>query len=542
MKMSIRYIILACLLTNSLFAQVIDQDTLNVDQVEVVKSFDAKLKDAEMIKIKPKLVIGQKQSYEYDYNITVAPLDIDYPLPTLKPLAMEKETAEDINHLYAKLGYGTMEAAYAYVSYQMISDDQFDINVYGQYDRNRGINNSIDYAKGGLIGSYRLFDNSKLSFDLNGGYEQTLPELYANSSNHEYFKNVPISGKIGLSNLELSSSGFDYEVEIGTDYINHLNDNEDNASDYNEITHFTAINLAKHFDQFSLMLASDAFAITKDGSFEDKVNYGISISPGTRYKTDNFTIKAAANLFWDKGDLYAYPDVLAEVSLMEHSLMVYAGVNQERSSNSRYSHNTINPLIKSDIENINSTITKKHFIGAKGKLFNLLTYHINGGYKDIDNLALYNLKKLTYDYQYAQATSVYLDADVSFKLSDDINLGCNIVKDFYDIDLSSTINNLPSFRLATYANIKLLDDQLHILPRLIVGDNIEELILDEAGNEISYVNGNGLFDLNIEVSYYPLKHIGLWVRGNDIFDNQYQRLGIIKSVGRYIQGGVSIKF
>jgi len=57
---------------------------IEVDQVEVIKAFEAKLEDAKKISIQPKIKPIIPVEKTYDYNITIVPLSIEYPDPVIK--------------------------------------------------------------------------------------------------------------------------------------------------------------------------------------------------------------------------------------------------------------------------------------------------------------------------------------------------------------------------------------------------------------------------------------------------------------------------
>ena len=84
------------------------QEGLETGNLEVLKAFEVKLQEANLISVSPVIqpVIPVKKSY--DYQITIVPITLEYPAPALKPIAMTADNEfEHFDH-YIKGSYGTL--------------------------------------------------------------------------------------------------------------------------------------------------------------------------------------------------------------------------------------------------------------------------------------------------------------------------------------------------------------------------------------------------------------------------------------------------
>ena len=87
-KINLKYILILFFSFSSivLFAQ--DED-LESGSVEIIRSFDARLLDSEKINLNPSLPAVDTSSKRQRYNIPIQTLDIKYPPPRIRPLALQ---------------------------------------------------------------------------------------------------------------------------------------------------------------------------------------------------------------------------------------------------------------------------------------------------------------------------------------------------------------------------------------------------------------------------------------------------------------------
>ena len=79
---------------NLLFASVygqVDSTKLDIKQVEVVKSFEANLEQANIVVVKPVSPAQKVFNPKYEYDISIVPLELKAPDPQIKPLAMNPD-------------------------------------------------------------------------------------------------------------------------------------------------------------------------------------------------------------------------------------------------------------------------------------------------------------------------------------------------------------------------------------------------------------------------------------------------------------------
>jgi len=272
MKKTILYIS-AFLISLSSYAQdtlITERDTIitntgkiEVDQVEVIKAFEAKLSDAKKISVAPtvKAVVPVEKTYNYD--ITIVPVDITYPDPEIKPLAMNPDAPKNVDHFFTRLGYGDLSSPYADASYQLVRGDQYDFIIdahyYGADDSEEIANRKFYESSLDIKGGYRIGENNKLTVDLGGKYDfrNLYDTLFAQSSlsvdniNRDIFD---IDTEVAFENIETNTNGLDYKVYANGGLINMKD-----RLEASEIRFGAGFNTQKAFsDRFAVVLDADA--------------------------------------------------------------------------------------------------------------------------------------------------------------------------------------------------------------------------------------------------------------------------------------------
>jgi hypothetical protein len=135
-----KYIYILFLLMPLMVSSQVEVDTvvtdsikqIQVDQVEVLKAFNATLQTATQFSLKPELKQPEKVSHSYHYTVTIVPLELEYPDPVMRPLAMKEDPPFEVKKLYAKLGYGSIKNPYADIRFNDVINDlgTFGIDVY----------------------------------------------------------------------------------------------------------------------------------------------------------------------------------------------------------------------------------------------------------------------------------------------------------------------------------------------------------------------------------------------------------------------------
>ncbi|MEM9549134.1 MAG: hypothetical protein AAGA77_24315, partial [Bacteroidota bacterium] len=474
---------------------------IEVDQVEVIKAFEANLEDAKRIYIQPKIKPVIPVDKTYNYDITIVPLRIDYPDPIIKPLAMNPDPPKSSKNFYSRLGYGNLNSPYADISYYGQRGDELEYAISGHYFAAEDVE-EIQFRKFSeselnINVGYRLGENHKLTFDFNGGYD--LRNLYDTAfvnteeilSEDEVRRNILTTrARIGISNIETTDGNFNYGLGLSGQRIQFRKNLEYSENGFG-IDLFVENQISS---TFTLYVEGDgALHSISYASGESRNRNAFTANPGLRFTVGNFQLDAAADIFIDDNQTSPFADIEASYSFLDNSLRLYAGVDQVAFGNTLWNHYQNNSFVNGFIEIDKTSLSKQYYGGLSGKLRDFLKFNFKGGYSDISNQFYYeNTPVFRLIPQYTDITNVFINANIEFNLSETIALGANVNQNFYSVEELNRLPNTPEFRYTAFSKIKLLDNKLTFSTDLNLMDKIS--FLSDNGEEIL---GNNQLDLSI---------------------------------------------
>lgn len=554
MKNTLIYILLS-VLTISLGAQdtlITERDTIitntgkiEVDQVEVIKAFEAKLSDAKRVSVSPKVKAVVPVEKKYDYDITIVPVDIAYPDPTIKPLAMNPDAAKNVDRFFTRLGYGDLSSPYADASYQYNHSDEYDFMIDAHYygaDDSEIIRNRKFYESSlGINGGYRIGENNKVTLDLNGNYDfrNLYDTLFARTvADEEFIKRdiLNIGSEISFQNIETTGGGFDYKASIRGGTISMKD-----RLDASEIRFGAGIKTKKRFsDKFSLVLDADADFYNLDfAASQNSLQRMFTIKPGVNFSIGNVTIKALADVFIDNNGVNPFIEAEANVSILDNSIQIFVGADQKVEANSLAVKYANNPFVSPLATEQRNTIAKQFYGGLRGKMRDFLSFNFATGYEIIkDQRFDRNNNGALMRQIFDDMNNVFINANVAFKINDHLTVGGIMNQNFFDPETLETVINMSAYSYNGYSKISLLNKKLVVRADINLADKI---FWREPITEI-LISGNKQLDISLGVDYYVTQNIGLWVRGNNLIDREYLMYHYYPGFGRNLLGGVTVRF
>ena len=544
------------LLPSIIFAQdtlITESDTIitntgiiEVDQVEVIKAFEAKLIDAKKISINPKIKAIVPVDKSYDYDITIVPIKIAYPDPIIKPLAMNPDPEKPSKHFFSRLGYGDLKSPYADISFHSQKGDLYDYTIsghfYGAEDSEIIRFRKFYESELNINFGYRIGENYKLNVDLSGGYDlrNLYDTVFVNSPEVLTEKDVKrnilkTKARVGIVNIEPTGGNFNYGLGLNGQRIQFDGVLESSENGFG-VDLFINNKLSPNL---TLFLKGDiGLHSIKYPSGESNDRKAFSVNPGINLSIGNFQLDAAADIFIDDFQTSPFVDIRASYSLSDNALQIYAGANQVPIANTLWNHYINNPFVSGSIPINKTTLSKQFFAGLSGKVKDLVTFNFMGGYADIKDQFYYDdVALLRLWVRHTDMTNIFINANIEFNLTENISLGANASQNFYSPVESDILPNTPEYKYSGYSKIKLLRNKLTISTDLNLMDKIS--YVDNNGTTIL---GNTQIDLSLGVDFFVTENIGLWIRGNNLLDREYLRFSNYPEFGRNLLGGIVAKF
>ncbi len=544
----LRTLIFGCFLALApgLFAQNTD---LEDNSVTVVTNFEARLTDAERVKVNPVMPAADTSSRRQTYSILPRPLSIDYPAPAIRPRAITRQQPEPINNAWVKLGGGLPNALYADASYDFSGQDNIDLGFYGNHysfnNTNKVENQRASDTKLGAEGSY-LFDQG---FAVGGGLSYDTRSRYYYGYN---FSELPADSMLSFAQDEvrqrfntfslhteifngtLTQGAFDYRAGIGL----YLMNADPSVRESNFDINIAATKWINDSNPLDVEFRAD-FTSFKDTTTQN-LNV-VSLSPSyTVVVAERVKLRAGIRLTSQEDDFDIFPNFSASAVLVDGLLNAFAGVEGNVQKNTLKSLSDYNPWINTRLRVRNSEATK-YYGGVEGT-FRGIAYRAEAGYKYLDNLALYRYQRDAegiprFDVIYDDGSQVYLQATATLPIVEDLDLNATFVQRFYSMEDEEKPWHLPSLSLNA-AGIYTL----RTLPLQLRADLFIENGLPYETPEGGVDNLNALLDLSLNAEYTITEVFGVWARVNNLLNNKRERFFQYPTIGTNFLVGASASF
>lgn len=512
------------------------QDTvgkIDIKDVTVVKSYRADVPDTDPINLDPVATTSTKQVPSYQYQISIVPYAVADPDPQIRPLALEQEEAKSPYNFYGKLGYGSMKNPFGYLGYQVVGEDLYDLNITAEYDAldNHSKISTQKYQEGklGIMGTYRVFENTYFHLDLgsmfNQRYNRNLPDPQAHNYLHTH-------GRLGIKNVEESSIGINYELNLGMHRLDVLKATS-------ETSFLSSVSIDKSLIQaLQFSLDGEVYAATDDGNLGKAKNSYFSIRPGLKWQNDRLVVHAAYDHTRSDTINHPFVDAYASYAILGDLIQLYVDVDQKTKVNNHYHQYIENRYYSIDsLHASQNTVVKNYFAGLRSNINNQVTVDARVGWKQFRNLGYFDIKSTgTYVQKYVKDLGgIALEAGAQYRPTQDISLGihADIIR-FTSTD--RTLYNYPTSSIGIDAEARFLDDKLV----LKADSKLSNAIRYQENDSVK--KGKTQVELNMEAHYHVHKHVGLWLRVNNLLNNPYERYQGNPRAGIHIVGGVVGRF
>lgn len=535
------------LITCNLIAQI------EVNQVEVIKQFEAELEDAEKINIQPILTMPKVEKRQYKYDVTIVPLSLKYPEPILKPLAMKRDEPIEESNLYFKGGYGNLNNPLFKFRGATHGDDKYEINAHIDY---YSIDNfkKVEYQEMsdlnfGLDVKYRLKDN----FQLKVGTDIDLAKRFfyftyfdKSLSTPDQLKrntnNISVYG--GIENIESINGKLDYEAGATISLINTTNfsANEQLLTLNGNVRYrfnnsfYAAFPLEVNTLRYDVKEVSNAQA-----------NFIADINPHFVYHKGKFNASLGVEFLHDKEKNRIWPTANLSYSVVGKELQAFIGTDQKKVINDLKNILEFAPWANSRFRTLNVNVAREYYGGVRGN-FTLVNYEGRVGYRQNSNQTLFtnyrvleleSSDKLSIDY--TDMTSVFVNGNIDFEVSEVLTVGGALIKNFYKPELSASAYGLLGLEVNAWGKLRLLKDKLLVKSDLYLADRSISLY-PSVNNIPQTVRGTNLFDLNFGLEIWPISKVAIFADAYNVLNNKNVRWYGYPQVGIHFNAGVIVKF
>lgn len=572
MHTSIRILYSIALLVG-MVGQAFAQPQIQGDETEFSSPFRARLAQSKKFDAQPLLpALDTTANQNQTYVVPTHLLQLSYPAPVIRPLAMPRAKADEIYNLYAKLGFGYPLSPLVELSY---FNEDIERLKYGVGVRHHSL----------LQGNLPNQTFTQTGVDVAATYfmEQGLAiggRLEGDFNTNRYYGFDPLIEGYSLSDDSMQQRFFNIGANL------HL---------FNATTNKQSVNYRADVDLYRY---SDAFgsvefniqpnvAVEKwlgKGKYRQLIRADIGISylnlvgippringvttsvtqnvflfyfhPTAHLNFGDFKARLGANLGTNAGNFYIQPDVELSYSIANGGFVPYAGAVGEVRQNSFRSFTRHNRFLVSN-PTLRHTNYLELFGGLRGSI-KKITYDIRGGYALTQDLPYFlndtlgdsggNAPFYRFRPVYDTAGIIFVRGTLDFRLLKNLVIGGTAGYQIYQTTNFERAFHLPVFESNFFLEYvfrfkqtkkKANKDSNYLTFRAEFFVNAGVPYLDE-NQEINVLNG--LYDFNLHLQYQLSPKVAMFLDLNNLIDNRNQRWYLYPQLGFNGMAGVEMRF
>lgn len=559
-------------------------DTVKTEVVEVVTKYNPKIADANKINKNPTIKLLEKsEKKKLDYTIFSAPVASTFIPKSGVVKGVDVGVKERIYNNYIAAGFGNYTSPYleAYINNSTRFESEF--GLYTKYNASfDNIENTLlDSNFSNLLASIyykkseRYFDwKVSLNTERNeynwyglpdSNYTQsTLNTIYEDQT-YNYFNFLGeidfLEAYVDKSNISASyfsdafSSNeflinFNTDLDLPIDFI---------SSKLNNLTIKTGLEFLKG-------------KFTNDYTNQNGIDYSIftaAINPEYKTTLSGFSLKLGAKVFGsfdtenEKTNFLVYPDIQVQKAIVKEYLNIYAGITGDLKTNTYKGFSEENPYISPTLFITQTSEKNNVFIGLNGVISNDLSFNVSASIKEEEDKALFvrnnsksNGVNNTYNgflikgYEYGNSFNVVYDdvksasfsAELEYDFTKKITFATNI--QFYNY---TTTNQTEAWNLPTYQTSltgKYKSNKWYATTNIFYVNERKDLLYNTTypSTASNIQTLESFVDVNLNGGYHFNDSFSVFLKLNNVLNNNYQRFANFNVQGFQALGGITYKF
>ncbi len=543
---------------------------LDPEVVNIVKPYTPTISDAFKVKETPSLNDSiSTTKKEVKYSIFSVPVASTFTPAKGKATTVEKAKPVKLYDNYATLGFGNYTSILGefYSNFELSRTDN--AGFFFQHNSSqgdiKGVKLDNKYYDTSLDANYTSRQKDA-TYRLEAGVEHQLYNWYGLPEEFAVIvdeltsqidpKQTYISGYAGGS-IALDDSFFE-RAALNVRYLTDaFSSSEFNAVLKPEFS-FPLENLTLKIDG-DIDYLNGSFNKNYQNTSDIKYSYlNAGLAPSITFVNDDLSVSlgVAAYVSLDSEnsdtDFSLYPKLNASYRLLDETVIVYGGAEGGLQQNSYYNFKEENPFIS---PTLNIAPTKKlyeGFGGVKGKLSNSVAYNIRASYGKDENRPLFQINPLRLytgleGYQYGNSFNVVYDdvntlaffGELKVEISDVFSFGIDANYYSYSTNLQEEAWNLPDLKASIFSNFSITEKLYGGASIFYVGER-KDLYTDLSITQ--KVTVDGYVDANLHFGYRFTDRLSAFVKGSNLFSNNYEKWLNYPVQGIQGLAGVTYKF
>ena len=520
------------------------------EEIEVVRPYKPVLADASKIRRSPDLTNTKPFKPNLSYSILDKRLELNSDLRQLQAQELAQKPIPVLKNNYAKAGLGNLNTGLGEAYFNTGADEALQAGVYVKHLNQSGDLKQQKFSRqqAGVFGKSiqdHITLNGELDYDRYNtyfyGFNEATPTANPNPKNQR-FGIISLKGEL-LKNFQ-DSSASDFAVKADSYMLRNRFDARENA-----IAFSTFYN--KVWNDFNIGLnGSVDITATKDAAMHFYNNI-LRANPYMKFQGKNYRVSLGVNLVQEMGSrrrTNLFPSVTAEFPVVPGYATIFGGYTGDVLKSTLRGFTTENPYLTSNVPIENALEKSNLYGGIKGNAgagfgFKAMLY-----IKTIENMPLFTNSKSTFEafdiiYDKGNSKTVGLEGEISVRASETLNLTGGVVMNSYNMATQAQAWYKPEFRLYSNAHLSF-NEKLRFDAEVVLNGSSTGLAYSFATPvpQQQTVAINSYVDLSAGAEYQFKEKLGIFLRVNNLFGNQYQRYLYYPNLGLNILGGLNYSF
>ncbi|MEJ2004443.1 MAG: hypothetical protein P8X57_05640, partial [Cyclobacteriaceae bacterium] len=491
----------------------------------------------------------ERRTEELDYFFNT----IHFPLPLLdirmRPLRMRDPLLEKTYGNYVRGGAGNFGAAYLEGYFNSKRNEKYSYGAHASYEGFSkgpvaGKNSSSSDLGAEVFGKYFT---SQVTFSGEMGYQMRNRKFYgaddviedAGSADKQRWQNFFIHGVAENTDKD---SPVDYRTGFS---FSSLGDKYDASESVFNVDAFVAFEVTSAFD---VQIDADLYLMGIEDSAIDRTSRNLfRINPTVGFEYEGFRIRAGFTGVQENDTIngfnkfHFYPDVQASYTFNEQ-IDLYAGIGGDIQMNNLHRYAGENPFLNRGVAVYNSNKTFELYGGLKGRVSSKMGFEAGFSISSVKNLYFYlndTTQQERFNVVYDDGSTGVVNIFGAFAYTLPETLRVNVRGDYwgYTNGEFSEAWHRPNYKLSVTAYYNLFD-KINLNGEVYTMGGIKAYDFAEQQT----VGLKAFFDLNFMAEYLVSERFSAFIRMNNIFSNNYERLYRYPVRGLQFMAGASYTF
>lgn len=515
------------------------------EEIVVERPYKPVLADAAKIRRSPDLNTRIYKS-RLNYSVLDKKLELNSEIRQLQAQPLSLRPEAPLKNNYVKLGLGNYSSGLAELYVNTGADEALQagffvkhLNQEGNLDKQQFSRQEMGVFGKSVLDKFTL--NGELGFDRYSSFyygvrpDSSLP--FSTNPDKQRYSTVSLKGEL-IKNYSPEATS-DYALKLDAYLFSDKFDARENSlaltGFYNQV-----------WKQFNIGVnASGDFTNPKD-SLYNLSNNVFRANPYVKIQGSNYKVALGVNAVQEFGDhsrFNLFPAITAEIPIVPEFATIFGGFTGDVERASLRNLFSENPYLSKNVPIINSVEKTNIYGGIKGNGGASLGYKAMVFYKKIDDMPLF-VNNAThpeqFDVIYDDAKVTGLEGEISVKVSEAFTWLGRVNINTYSMDTQEKAWFKPEFRLFTNARFSI-NKKFTIDGEMVVNDQTSALVYHQNADP-TIAKIKSYVDLNAGAEYLYKEKVGIFLRVNNIFGNEYEKYLYYPKLGINVIGGLNYSF